>query len=180
VEGERRKVEGHGGEDREGSKHRTEKERRREEWTKNMKGEVSKNENEMLKERIKVLEYKIKEGVQYLGKEDREAHVRIDKLEPKMAKDRTERQEYEWDMKEDMEIQDTKDYEKDMERKLEGAMEQMKILNLEFGSVCVDRKKLVREVISQIKEIIGNDRLEFDRIMKGTTVVLIFWEKAQL
>jgi hypothetical protein len=56
-----------------------------------------------------------------------------------MAKDKTERQEYEWDMREDMEVQNTKDSEKDMERKLEGAIEQMKILNLDFGRVCVDR-----------------------------------------
>jgi hypothetical protein len=46
-----------------------------------MEGEVSEDENEVLKERIKVLKDKIKEGGQYLGKEDREAHVRIDKLE---------------------------------------------------------------------------------------------------
>jgi hypothetical protein len=100
----------------------TEKEKRREEWTKNIDGEVSENENEMLKEGIKALKYKIKVGGKYLGKEDREAHVWIDKLESEMAKDRTKRQEDEWNVEEDMEIQDTKATEKDMERKLEGTM----------------------------------------------------------
>ncbi len=40
-----------------------------------------------------------------------------------MAKDRTERQDHAWNVKEDMEIQDTRESERKMERKLEGAME---------------------------------------------------------
>jgi hypothetical protein len=37
-------------------------------------------------------------------------------------------------------------------------MEQMKILNLDFGRECADRKTLVKEAISRIKEkITEND-----------------------
>jgi hypothetical protein len=56
-----------------------------------------------------------------------------------------------------------------MERKLEGALKQMKILNLDFGRECADRKTLVKEAISKIKDKnVGTDREEFDRIMRGT------------
>ncbi len=46
--------------------------------------------------------------------------------------------------------------EKEMERKLEGAMEQMKILNLDCRRVFKDRKTLFKEVmISKIKKKVG-------------------------
>jgi hypothetical protein len=110
-------------------------------------------------ERLEDIKDKIKEGGKSPGKEDRRAHEKIDKLESEMAKDRTKQQDHEWYMKEDMEIQDVKDSRKEMERKLEGAMEQIKILNMNSGRVCVDRKTLVREVTSRIKEkATGNNR----------------------
>ncbi len=94
---------------------KTGEERRSKEWTRNMEEEVAENENEIIKERIKVLEDMVKDGEKFPGKKDREAYVRINKLENNMAKDRAERQEYEWNMEEDQGIQDTKDSEKDME-----------------------------------------------------------------
>ncbi len=51
----------------------------------------------------------------------------------------------------DESIQDAKDSEKDMEKKFEGAMEQVKILNIDFGKECADRKTLVKEAVSRIK-----------------------------
>jgi hypothetical protein len=69
-----------------------------------------------------------------------------------VAKDRTERQDHEWNMKEDMEIQEAKESGKEMERKLEGAMEQIKIMNMDFGRMCKDRKVLGREANNKIKE----------------------------
>ncbi len=68
-----------------------------------------------------------------------------------MAKDRIERQDYEWNVKEDMEIQDTRESEREMEKKLEGAMEQIKILKMDFGRACKDSTVLVREAISKQK-----------------------------
>jgi hypothetical protein len=144
------------------------------EWTKNMEGNIRKNVNGNLQERIKILEEKIKDGGTHLVKEDREVHVRIDKLESETARDRIERQDTEWNDKEDKEIQDTKNPEREMERKLEGAMKQMKILNLDFGRECADRKTLGKEAISKIKDkIVGTDRKKFDRIMKGTRVDIL-------
>jgi hypothetical protein len=85
-----------------------------------------------------------------------------------MANDRVERHEFEWNMEGEKGIQEAKDSEKDMEKKLEGAMEQVKILNLDFGKECADRKTLVKEAISRIKEkATENDKEECDRIMKG-------------
>jgi hypothetical protein len=90
------------------------------------------------KERIAALEDRLREGEKLPGKEDREAHVRIDKLEKDIAKDRADRQEFEWNVEGEKGIQDAKDSEKDMEKRLEGAMEQVKILNLDLGKECAD------------------------------------------
>ncbi len=61
-----------------------------------------------------------------------------------------------------------------MEKKLEGAMEQVKVLNLDFGKECTDRRTLVKEAISQIKEkATGNDKEELDRIMKRARVDIL-------
>ena len=63
---------------------------------------------------------------------------------------------------------------KEMERKMEAAMEQIKILNLDFGRECSDRKTLVEEAIGMIKEKVGiQDREEFGRIMRGTNVSVL-------
>ncbi len=49
--------------------------------------------------------------------------------------------------------------EKEIEKKLEGAMEQLKILNLDLGRQCTDRRMSVKEAISKMKErIVGSDR----------------------
>jgi hypothetical protein len=61
-----------------------------------------------------------------------------------------------------------------MERKLEGAMEQLKILNLAFGRQCMDRRTLVKEAISKMKaRMVGSDRNDFDRMIKGTRVDIL-------
>jgi beta-glucosidase-like glycosyl hydrolase len=143
-------------------------------WSRNMDEETGKNENKIMKERITALEERIRKGEESPGKKDREAHVRIDKLENNIAKDRAERQKFEWDMEGDKGIQDVKDSEKDMEKKLEGAMEQLKIVNLDFGRECVDKRTLVKEAISRIKEkVSANDKEECERIMKGIRVDIL-------
>ncbi len=64
--------------------------------------------------------------------------------------------------------------EKEMERKLEGAMEQMKILNLDFGRECLDRKRLVKVAISKIEEnVLDRDREEVERILRGARVDIL-------
>jgi hypothetical protein len=61
-----------------------------------------------------------------------------------------------------------------MEKKLEGAMEQLKIINLDFGRECADRKTLVTEAISLIKEkVADNDKEECERIMKGVRIDIL-------
>jgi hypothetical protein len=75
-------------------------------------------ENEITKTKVRVaaLENRIREGERSseTEKEYREAHVRIDELEKDIAKDRAERQEFEWSIEGDKGIQDAKDSEKDM------------------------------------------------------------------
>jgi hypothetical protein len=58
-----------------------------------------------------------------------------------------------------------------MERKLEGAMEQLNILYLDFWREWTDRKALVTEAISQIKEKVKeSDKEDCDRIMTGVRI----------
>jgi hypothetical protein len=145
--------------------------RRIKERTSNMEEDTVESEIRNVKERIAVLEDKVKEGESSPGKKDSEVHVRIDELEKEFAKNKAERQEFEWNFEGEKGIQEAKDSEKDMEKKLEGAMEQVKVLNLDFGKECVDRRTMVREAVNRIKEkATGNDKEELDRIMKGVRV----------
>jgi hypothetical protein len=126
------------------------------------------------KERITVLEDRIREGENAPGKKDSEAHARIDQIEKDIAQDRAERKEFEWNSEGEKGIQDAKDSEKDMEKKLEGAMEQVKILNLDFGKECADGKILIKEAASRIKETVReSDKEEFERIMKGARIEIL-------
>ncbi len=139
---------------------------------------MEKRETEFMtmKERVTALENRIREGERTTGtgKEDREAQVRIEELERGIAKDRAERQEFEWSIEGDKGVQDAKDSEKDMEKRLEGAMEQVKILNVDLGKECTDRKTLVKEAVGRIKEMVTkSDEQEFAEIMRGATVEVL-------
>ncbi len=153
---------------------KAEEERRSKDWSRNREEETEKNANKDMKERISAIEDKIRDGEKSPGKKDKEAHVRIDKLEKDIAKDKAERQKYEWNSEGEKGIQDAKDSEKDIEKKLEGAMEQLKIINLDFGSECADRKTLVTAAIIRIMEkVIENDKEECVRIMKGVRIDIL-------
>jgi DNA repair exonuclease SbcCD ATPase subunit len=152
--------------------------RERDERLKVIEDLMEKREAEIktMKERATAFENRIREGERSseTQKEDREAHVRIEELEKGIAKDRAERQEFEWSVEGDKGIQDAKDSEKDMEKKLEGAMEQVKILNVDMGKECNDRKTMVKEAVSRIKEkVTKNDKQEFEEIMRGATVEVL-------
>ncbi len=80
---------------------------------------------------------------------------------------------FEWNMEGDTGIQDAKESEKDMEKKLEGSMRQ-KILSLDFGRECADRRTLVMEAIRLIREkVTENDKEKCDRIMKGVRIDIL-------
>jgi chromosome segregation ATPase len=146
-------------------------ERRSKERTRNVEDESVESEFRKVKERLVSLEDRVKESEGSPGKKGSEVHVRIDELEKEIAKNKAERQEFEWNVEEEKGIQEAKDSEKDMEKKLEGAMEQVKVLNLDFGKECTDRRTMVREAIKRIKaKATGNDKEELDRIMKGVRV----------
>jgi hypothetical protein len=126
------------------------------------------------KERIEALEERIRDGGKSPGKKDSEAHARIDEIVKDIAKDRAERKEFEWNVEGEKGIQDAKDSDKKMEKKLEGAMEQVKILNLDFGKECVDGKTLVREAASRIKEkVVESDKEDFEKIMRGARIDIL-------
>jgi hypothetical protein len=153
---------------------KTGEETRSNEWSRNRNEDEGKNENEKIEERLQTLEDKINDREKSPGEVDREIHLRMEKLETSMAKDRVDRNEYEWSMEEDKGIQEAKDSEKDMERKLEGAMEQLKILNLDFGTECADRRAMIAEARSRIKgKVLESDKEEYDRIMKGTRMDIL-------
>ncbi len=82
--------------------------RRIKEWSRNREEEGGKNENKIMKERITAIEDRIRKGEKSPGKKDKEAHVRTEKLENDIAKDRAERQKYEWSSEGEKEVQDVK------------------------------------------------------------------------
>jgi hypothetical protein len=86
--------------------------RRSKKQSRSMEEEIWESEIKNTKERITALEDRIREGEKSLGKEDREAHARIDKLEKDIAKDRAERQEFEWNIEGEKGIQDAKESER--------------------------------------------------------------------
>jgi hypothetical protein len=114
------------------------------------------------KERIAALEDRIRQGGKSPGKKDSEAHARIDETVKDIAKDRAERKEFEWNVDGEKGIQDAKDSEKEMEKKLEG--------NLDFGKECADR----REAVSRIKEKVAeSEKDDFEKIMKGARIDIL-------
>jgi hypothetical protein len=152
--------------------------RESEERMKVIEGMIEKREAELrtMKERVTALENRIREGERTsgTGNEDRQAQVRIEELERDIAKDRAERKEFEWSVEGDKGVQDAKDSEKDMEKRLEGAMEQVKILNVDLGKECTDRKTLVKDAVDRIKEMVTKrDEQEFAEIMRGATVEVL-------
>jgi hypothetical protein len=148
--------------------------RRSKEQANNMEKEPWESEITNTKERIAVLEDRIREGGKSPGKKDSEAHARIDEIEKDIAKDRAERKEFECSVEGGKGIQDAKESEKEMEKKLEGALEQVKILNLDFGKECADRKTLVREAVSRIKEkVTESDKDDFEKIMGGARIDIL-------
>jgi hypothetical protein len=153
---------------------KAEEARRSKEQSRNMEEETWKSEIMNTKVRITALEDRIREGEISPGKKDREAHARIDEIEKDIAKDRAERKEFEWNIDGEKGIQDAKDSEKDMEKELEGAMEQVKILNLDFGKEYVDGKTLVKEAVSRIRDkVMESDKEEFEKIMKGARIDIL-------
>jgi hypothetical protein len=148
--------------------------RRSKEQSRNVEEEIWESEITNTKDRITALEDRIREGEKAPGQKDREAHARIDEIEKDIAKDRAERKEFEWNVEGEKGIQDAKDSEKEMEKKLEGAMEQVKVLNLDFGKECADGKTLVKEAVSRIKEKVAeSDKEDFDKIMKGARIDIL-------
>ena len=120
------------------------------------------------------MEIRLDEEVQKTAKEGQEKQKRMDKIEADVIKDRRERQEYERKRGELQEQHVTMESRKEMERKMEAAMEQIKILNLDLGKEHSDRKTLVEEAIRIIKEKVGaKEREEFERIMSGTRVSIL-------
>jgi hypothetical protein len=149
-------------------------ERRSKEKKRNMEEETWESEIKDSKERIKGPGGQVHGRRKSPGKEDKEAHERIDKLENDIAKDRAERQEFERNVEGKNGIQDAEDFEKDMEKRLARAMEQVKILNLDFGKDCADRKTLIKEAISWIKEkVTEEEKEEFEKIMKEARVDIL-------
>jgi hypothetical protein len=148
--------------------------RRSKELSGNLEEGMWESEITSTKERIAALEEMIREGGVSPGMKDREVHARIDGIEKDLAMERNERKDFECNMEEEKGIQDAKESERDMERLLEDAMEQVKILNLDFGKEGADRKTMVRDAVNLLwKKVTDNDREEFGKIMKGARIDIL-------
>ncbi len=148
--------------------------RRSKEVTRNMEEGMWESDITITKERMAALEERLKEGGVSLETKGREAHARFDEIEKDLAMERKERKEFECDIEDEKGIQDAKESERDMERILEGAMEQVKILNLDFGKECVDRTTMVKEAASLLrKKVTDGDKEEFGKILKGARIDIL-------
>jgi hypothetical protein len=148
--------------------------RRSKETSRNKEEEMRESEITNTKNRLSALEERILVEEVSPGKKDREAHARIDEIVKDIAKERTERKKFECDIEGEKGIQEAKDSEKDMEKELEDAMEQVKILNLDFGKECSDQKALVKDAVGRIWEkVVESDREEFGKIMKGARIDIL-------
>ncbi len=106
------------------------------------------------------MEERLKEEVQKLEREDREGQERLDRVEANVTRDRKERQDCERKKDEYQERHAEMESRKEMEKKVQAAMEQIKILNLDFGRECNERTRLVEEVIRLLLEKVGKQDRE--------------------
>jgi hypothetical protein len=131
-------------------------------------------DTKVLKEKIRKIEKRLEEEVQRTEKEGLERQKIIDRVEADVIRDRRERQEYERKREDFEDQQVTMESRKEMERKMKAAIEQIKILNLDFGRECSDRKTLVEEATRMVKEKVrAADKEEFGRIMSGTRISVL-------
>jgi hypothetical protein len=64
--------------------------------------------------------------------------------------------------------------EREMEEKVKAASCSLKLLDMDFGEATEDRVKMVRKVITGLKEhVFPDDRRVYDRVMKRTRVVIL-------
>jgi hypothetical protein len=64
--------------------------------------------------------------------------------------------------------------EREMEEKVKAASCSLKLLDIDFGEVTEDRVRMVRKVITGLKEdVFPEDRRVYDRVMKRTRVVIL-------
>jgi signal transduction histidine kinase len=127
-----------------------------------------------LKDKMRITEERLENERSEVDQKEKIRSERIDKIEKAIRSDRKVIEELGTASERDKEIRDTKESEKEMERKVEAAMEEMKILNMDFGRECSDRKKLVEEAIGKLRDQVGRqDKMEFERIMKGTRVSIL-------
>ena len=126
------------------------------------------------KNKIKRIEEMLLEGKKATEQENGAAQENIGKMESEIAKERQERKVIERKVEKERIIHETMESEKEMERKVGAAMEQCKIINIDFGTECNDRNKLVGEAVRKLNEQVGSqDKEEFKRIMKGTRVSIL-------
>jgi hypothetical protein len=119
--------------------------------------------NNEITEELRSIKEKVRLTEEMLGKEmnevDQNEKIRsenVGRIEKASRSDRQVIEELGTAIEQDKEIRHTKESEKEMERKVEAAMEEMKILNMDFGRECSDRKKLVEKAIGKLRAQVGH------------------------
>ena len=151
------------------------------------------NDREKISERVEQRMRKVEETLQSidmesikglerkLEKEDRERNRQlkvlkdqVEGIEERNRNERKERDRIEEEMQREIDVRTAKDSEKDMERKVGAAMEEIKIINLDFGRKCENRKELANDAVMIIQENVKlKDRKEWEWIMKRLRVFIL-------
>ena len=128
----------------------------------------------MIKEGEEKIEESVKEERKVRESENRKIEERIQRIEDTLIKERMVLDELEKKVEGEKKVKEIKESEKEMERKVEAAMEQIKILDMDFGIEIMERERLVKEAVKIIKEKVNKkDSEEVERILKGTRVYIL-------
>jgi hypothetical protein len=133
----------------------------------------TKRVNKRIKDIVKQLEESFIKKKKIRKNEDRKLQERIKEMEEALQKERKNREVLEKEMETEKKVKEEIESEKEMEMKAEAAMEQIKILDLDFGSKCGERKQLVENAVRIMKEKVSlHNKKECDKILNGVRVYL--------
>jgi hypothetical protein len=156
-------------------KEREEREKKQEERMKRIEEKVQGGVLEAgSEEMIRKLEEEAEKGEKEWEKESRRIKDRMRSLKIASCLEKEERRVEERKREHDKLMKEIKESEKEMERRIDGAMEQLKLLNLDFGRECESKRELAKDAMMIVKDSIAlKDRKEWDWIMKRTRVYIL-------
>jgi hypothetical protein len=127
-----------------------------------------------MEERVRRLEVESEKERKQREQDIRKIMDSVRSVEIATAVEREERVKMEEARRQEKLKEEVMEAEEEMGRKVEGAMEQMKILNIDFGRACENTRELAKEAVDRIQgKVRLEDRKEWEYIMKKTKVYIL-------